>query len=84
MRKSYKVFPNKIGKLDKEKTWDGKELGFIFREMAPYKMKEHYNFYDFREFTYTDYCFSKKRSTCEIFTDGELNLVFIKKVAMVY
>lgn len=70
------LFPSDIGELDRFETWSGKELGFIFREKAPYRMKENHNFYEFREFTYTDYYLLTVDGLHKIFNDGERNMVF--------
>jgi len=70
------LFPSDIGDLDEFETWDGMELGFIFKEMSPYHMEENYNFYQFRNFTFTDYILSKVDENEKFYSDGELNLVF--------
>jgi CRISPR-associated protein Cas5h len=69
------LFPIDMAELDIE-TYDGSENGYLFRELCPYSMNPGKNFYEFREFAFTDFMFKKSVKTEFTYTDGDRRLLF--------
>ncbi|PYG86981.1 CRISPR-associated protein Cas5h [Ruminiclostridium sufflavum DSM 19573] len=69
------LFPNDMGERGID-TSDGSENGFLFKEYVPYSMSSSLNFYEFKEFAFTNFIFKRSIFTDLTFTDCEKKLVF--------
>lgn len=69
------LFPEGIEQRGKE-VIDEDEGGFIFKEFLPYKMNADLNFYEQREFVFTNYMFKNSVGTDLTFTHGDRRLIF--------
>lgn len=69
------LFPEDIGERSIE-TIDDSDNGYLFREFAPYTMARDLNFYEFKEFVFTNYMLKKSVKTDLTFIEGERKLIF--------
>lgn len=49
------------------------EVQYYIKEVAPYKLQEKYNFYEYKGFVYTNSYIKNAKNT---YMDGELSLYF--------
>lgn len=68
------LFPEEVGERSIETIDDSN--GFLFREFAPYTMNSDKNFYEFKEFVFTNYLLKQSVKTGLTFVDGEKRLIF--------
>lgn len=69
------LFPNDMADRDIE-TCDGSENGYLFKEFCPYTMNSNLNFYEFREFVFTNFMLKQSVKTELTFVEGENRLIF--------
>lgn len=68
------LFPEDIGTRSIDTIDDSN--GFLFREFCPYAMNLDKNFYEFKEFVFTNYLLEQSVKTDFTFVDGERRLIF--------
>jgi len=70
------LYPVEAGGTGSVDTWDETENGFLFKEFCPYSMNPSKNFYEFKEFVFTNFLLKQSVKTELTFTEGENRLVF--------
>lgn len=57
-------------------TWDDSENGYIFKEFYPYTLDSNSNFYEYKEFVFTNYLLRKSVKTDLTFIEAGNRLMF--------
>lgn len=69
------LFPAEFADTSND-TWDNSENGYLFKEFCPYTMDSVRNFYEFKEFVFTNYLIKKRINTELTFIEAGNRLMF--------